>query len=368
MDYIKVNKGINTIQELEALHYGGVGQDMMAVAKADAPLLTSTAGAANDIFGAEVWNNLNESAKTWQILPKKPYQKAGFRIKTARGVTLGSGGIAENGTIPETVLPTYEEGTLTLKHVVHAYNSSMLKNLRAAAGNDDIGLDQLKMDIGLEHVRSINAMLHGEVSTVAGNNFESIDRVCSSQAEESALADAGDADIYGFDRSSSTNYDAYVDHNSGTDRALTKDMIRTAIRTIEQNSGERPNVILTGFDTASDIDALFESQGRMSVERVSVGVNGVSTGAGNDTMIEVAKVLNIPVIVDDAVQQDTISRIYFLNTNYVWFEVAAPTRNYETTMEQHVLLDELGVKGDFVTAGELKCVNFAAQGKIRDLS
>ena len=362
-DYKEINKNINTIQDLEALYYGG----NIDVSKADAPLLTTTAGAANDVYGAEVWNQLNETAKTWQILPKKPYQKAGFRVKTARGVTLGSGGISENGTIPATVLPTYAELALDLKHVVHAYNSSILKDLRARAGNDDLTIDQLRRDMGEEHVAAINKMFHVDVSTLASNNFESIDRVCSSQSEESALADAGDADIYGADRSASTAYDAYVDHNSGTDRVLTKDLLRTAVRSVEENSGKRPNVIITGYDTASDIDALFESQGRMTIERVSVGVNGIQTNAGNDSMIEVSKVMGIPMIIDKDVASDTISRIYFVNTEYLWFEVAAPTVNIETNTNDVVLLNELQTKGIFMTAGELKCVNFAAQGKIRDL-
>jgi hypothetical protein len=368
MEYEKVNKNINTIQDLMAVHYGGASEELMNVVKADAPLLTTTSGAANDVYGAEVWSQLNEDAKTFQILPKVPYKKAGFRIKTARGGTLGQGGVAENGAVPDTILPTYEQGKISLKHVVHSYNSSMLKDLRAAAGNDDIGIDQLRKDIGEEHVKSINTMLLADADTLAGDNFESIDRVCSSQSEESALLTAGDADIYGFDRSSSTNYDAYVDHNSGTDRALTKAMIRTAVRTIEQNSGKRNNVIITGFDTLGDIDALFEGQSRLGVERIKVGVNGIQSAAGNDVMVEVSSVMNIPVIVDDSVVADGSSRIYFLNTETLTFEVAMPTRNFETNVEQHLLLDAMGMKGDFVTAGELKCTNFAHQGKIRDLS
>lgn len=366
-EYEKINKNINTIAELEALYYGGADEEIMNVVKADDPLLTNTSGTFNDVYGAEVWNQLNEKAKTWGVLPKKPYKKAGFVIKTARGVTLGAGGVAENGAIPDTVKPTYEQGAITLKHVLHSYNSSMLKNLRAAVGNDDISIDQVREDIGQEHIRSINQMFHVDVSTLAGDNFESLDRICSSQADESNNADAGDADIYGFDRSGSTNYDAYVDENAGTDRVLTKDQLRTAVRTIEQNSGERPNVIITGFDTAGDLDALFESQGRMSVERVRTGVNGIQTDAGNDALIQVSTVLEIPVITDDAVVQDTISRIYLLNTDYVWFEVARPTRNIQTTENDIVLLDEVGIKGTFLTAGELKCVRFSAQGKIRDL-
>lgn len=369
MNLVKKTSQMETINDIMALHYGGGASEAFNLTqKADEPLLTSTAGAANDVFGAEVWSQLNENANVFSILPKKPYRKAGFRIKTERGVTLGSGGVGENGAIPETRLPTYVEMAMTLKHQVTAYEESLLKDLRAAVENDDIGIDQLRADAQIDHIKDIAESLLGDVGTVAGNNFESIDRVCSSQGEESALLDAGDADIYGFDRSAATTFDAYVDHNSGTDRVLTKEMIRDAVRNIEKNCGERPNVILTGYDTKNDIDALFESQGRLSVERIRVGVNGVQTDAGNDTMIEATSVMGIPIVLDDQVVADTIDRIYFLNTKYLWFEVALPTRNFETGMDGDMILrNKLGVEGIFITSGELKCVKASAQGKIRDL-
>ena len=369
IESVKKASKVNDINELLSIHYGGNGTESLEMTqKADAPLLTTTAGAANDVYGAEVWNQLNTNINVFSILPKKPYRKNGFRIMTARGVTLGSGGIAENGTLPETTLPTYTEMTLGLKHIVTSYEESLLKDLRAAVDNDDVGLDQLRNDSKDDHMKTICKMLLGDVGTLAGYNFESIDRVCSSQSEESALLDAGDSDIYGFDRSAATTFDAYVDHNSGTDRVLTKDMVRDAVRNIEKNSGERPNVILTGFDTKSDIDALFESQSRVSVERVAVGVNGIKSDAGNDMMLEVSKVMGIPVVIDDQVAQDTTDRVYFLNTKYLWFEVALPTRNFETGFDGDMMLrDKLGTMGAFITAGELKCVKASSCGKIRDL-
>lgn len=359
----EIRKGnVNTIQDLMALHYGG---GLGNVAKADAPLLTSTAGANNDVYGAEVFNQLNETTPTFSLLPKTPYRKAGFRVKTARGVTLGSSGVAENGAIPDTTLPTYTELAMTLKHHVDSYNQSILQDLRSSVDNDDLGMDQLRRDTGEEHAKSINASLLGDANTVAGNNFESIDRVCSSQSDESANLDAGDADIYGFDRSGSTALDAYVDHNSGTDRTLTQEMIRDAINSIDENSGERPNVIVTGFDTYGEIQKLYSTLARYDVARIKTGFNGVETAAGNDVGLEVMAIEGIPVIRDAQVVKDTISRIYFLNTNHLSMDIAMPTRNFET--DDALALDALQTKGMFVTAGELKCVKFSAQGKIRDL-
>lgn len=357
---VRKSASVNTIQDLLSVHYGG-----SEIAKADAPLLTSTAGANNDVFGAEVFSQLNESVPAFSILPKKPYRKAGFRVRTARGVTLGSSGVGENGAIPETVLSTYTELSMTLKHHVDSYNDSLLQELRSGVDNDDLSIDQVRRDTGEDHVKSIEKSLLQDADTLAGSNFESIDRIVSSQSEESTFLTAGDADIYGFDRSGSTALDAYVDDNAGTDRVITKDLIRTAIRTITQNSGESPNVILTGYDTLGDIEALYESQARVVYERVTVGVNGVQTAAGNDVGLQVRSIEGIPLIASDQVAQDTISRVYLLNTNHLWMEMALPTRNFES--DDYLALDALGTKGMFITAGELKCVKFTAQGKIRDL-
>lgn len=359
--------GIETIDQLVEAAYGVHSNDILSVMKLDAPLLTNTAGTFNDIYGAEVWNQLNEGVTAWKILGTKVYQRAGFRIKIARGVVLGGSGIAETGNLPDTVKPTYDELTLTLKLIVDMYSGSLLKELRAKAGNDDLSLDQVRADIGEEHVKGINKMILEDVDTLAGDNLESIDRVCASQAEAAAMLSAAtDANIYGFDRSASTLFDAYVDYSSAGDRVLTPDMIRDAVRTIQRNSNEQPNVILTGYDTQSVIDRLFDTQARYTNERIAVSVaGGIQTGAGTDTMLIASKVMGIPIVVDDLVVTDTISRIYFLNTKYIWKEIAMPTKNLETS--DYILLNKAETRGGFITAGELKCVKASAQGKIRDL-
>lgn len=358
------SSNFNNIQDFIAAYYGeGYG-----IKKADAPLLSDTTGTFNDVYGAEVWNQLNENINIFSILPKKPYQKAGFRLKTARGQALPADGTAENGTLPDTVKPTYAQGAMVLKHCVTAYEGSLLKDLRARVGNDDIDLDQVRRDLQEEHMKFICRQLMTDAGTLASYRFESVDRVCSSQNEESVFYDAGDCDIYGFDRSGSTNYDAYVNHNSGTDRVLTKSLLRAAINTIYQNSGEYPNVVVTGYDTYQNIEVLFEGQARLTIERGLNGINGVSTAAGNDVGVAVASCWGIPVIREDQTIQDTASRIYFLNTKYLWFEVAMPTSNFETQYNADMIIrNKLGVKGMFLTAGELKCVKFSAMGKIRDL-
>lgn len=361
-----MSQQFKTIADMREAYYGN-SEAAIAVQKADAPVISSTTGVYNRIYGETLWELLNNEARTWGVLPKKPLQNTGFRVITARSTTLGSGGVAENASLPETVKPTFALGAISLKEIAITFDMSNRQQLLAAGGDDTITFDDIREYMANEFVNHVNKMLLGDVDTLAGNNLESIDRVCSGQSEESALLTAGDADIYGFDRSASTAYDAYVSHNSGTDRAITELLMRTAIDTIEENSGKRPNVIITGFDTARDIDALVNTQTRYVTERVSINVGdgGIKTAAGNDAGLRVAAFDGIPVVRDKDVFKDTKSRVYFLNTEYLAVEVSQPTQYYES--KDFFQVDKLGKQGMFYMAGELVCRRFNAQGKIRDL-
>ena len=356
----------NTIKDLVDASYGPYGSELAAsVMKADAPVLSSTTGVYNRIYGKMVWELLNNVARTFSVIPKVPLNNTGFRVITARAASLGTGGVAENAALPDTVKPTWALGNISLKEVVHTFDMSNRAQLLDDGNDDTIGFDHLREYMGKEHVAHLNKMLLADADTLAGNSVESIDRVCSSQSEESAILDAGDADIYGFDRSASTAFDAYVSHNSGTDRNFSEAMLRTAIDTIDENSGERPTVIVTGFDTAARLDSIVATQTRYENMRVTVGVNGVQTAAGNDVGLRVASYDGIPVIREKDVVKDTISRVYLLNTNYLKFATKLPTQYFES--QNFFETNKLGKEGMYYTAGELVCTRFNAQGKIRDL-
>jgi len=342
----------------------GDGVAAYALQKADAPMLTTTSGMFNAIHGAKAFFSGNNEANAWNILPKEPHVKSGFRLRTARGFTLATGGVADGGAVADTVKSTVVEVTAKPKLSQLTFEIGTMTDL--LDGDDRYTFEEERVAKGEDHIMDIDAQLLTDVDTPASANFESIDRVCSSQAETAITSAATDPDIYGLDRSASTAYDAYVDHNSGTDRALTTAMIRTAITTIKQNSGKVPNVILTGYDTYEKIIALYESQARyMTESRVSVGVNGVQSMPGGDVGLSVSAIMGIPVLLDSNVVTDTISRVYFLNTNFLKLSIAQPT---QLTVSDNVL--DRGVftkKGLYLTIGELWCTQFSAQGKIRDL-
>ena len=93
---------IRTIQELENFYYGsGINE----IRKADAPVLTTTTGVYNAVFGQFVWSMFNQEANALGVIPKSVWDKSGWRISTARAVSLLNGGVAEGGAVPESIKP-----------------------------------------------------------------------------------------------------------------------------------------------------------------------------------------------------------------------------------------------------------------------
>lgn len=362
---------IRTIQDMERYYYGSYGANL--IKKADSPLISDTTGVYNAIYGAKVWSSLNQEANAFSVLPKKPWDKSGWRVITTRAATSG-GGVGENSTLPDTIKPSFEEKSTKPKTVAHTFNASEVMSYLATV-DDSLGnvMKVLREEMAKHHTEMINKMLLGDVDTVAGDSIESIDRVCSSRAEESGCLDAGDADIYGIDRSDSANSwaDAYVDENDGTTRELTLSMIDSAFENI-WTAGGMPKVIITGYDTLTKIQQLLQAQQRfatLSEKRASVGVEGVKSIEGYDVGFTVATYNNVPIIPSKDVTQDTISRMYFLDTDYLFFKTSKPTQYFESGMSKGdpFAINYLGDEGMYRTMGELICTRFNVQGKIRDL-
>lgn len=355
------------------------------VTKADAPVLSTTTGVHNDIFGAQAFSQLNNESNAFGLLPKRPWNKSGWRVITADAGTTADGGTAENAALPETVKPTFAEVSMNPKQVVHTFDVSYLHENRVQKGDDSIGdMQFLRGYFATLHAKRINEQLLVDADTLAGNNFESIDRVTFSDAAETALSyTAGDADIYDIDRSAASWSDAVVSHNSGTDRVLSDELIRDTLATVRSNGG-RTNVILTGNDTYFRLVGLYENQVRYpgvlnKSDAVTITINGVSTATGADVGQSVASIYGIPVFTSQAVAQDTISRIYLLDTTdndetgvpRLFIALLNPTLYAESGMgaadKNPFGINRLGTEGMYYTAGELVCTFFKGQASIRDL-
>ena len=280
---------IRTIEDMERLYYGaGTGQNAWAYSgtdllKADSPLMSSTTGTYQALFGRKVWSQLNQEFNAFSILPKKPWEKSGWRVTTAKPDFAKGGGVGENATLPETTKPTFEHVSTKPKTVAHTFDLS--ETAMFLADKDD-GLGDaravMKMEMAKHHTEHINRMLLEDVDTAAGNNFESLDRITSSAFVETAssfVSDATDHNIYNLTRAAGTAdnwYDAQVDGGvSAANRALSLNILDGMFKSVWEAGGQ-PKVILTGYDTLETIQQLLQPQQRfVEMKRVVPGVNGV---------------------------------------------------------------------------------------------
>ena len=90
---------IRTVTDLERYYYGagnamGYSYSGSELLKADAPLMSSTAGTYQAIYGRKVWSQLNQEFNAFSILPKRPWERSGWRVITARPSFTVGGGVA----------------------------------------------------------------------------------------------------------------------------------------------------------------------------------------------------------------------------------------------------------------------------------
>jgi hypothetical protein len=376
---------IRTIEDMERLYYGaGAGTNAWAYSgsdllKADSPLMSSTAGTYQAIFGRKVWSQLNQEFNAFSILPKKPWEKSGWRVVT--GKPDDAVGLPENGVLPDSTKPTFAEVSTKPKTVASKFDLS--ETAMFLADKDD-GLGDaravIKMEMSKSHAESINKMLLRDVDTVAGNNFESLDRATSSSfSEPASFADVSaltDHNMYSITRNSTGAndwFDANVDAGTaGAERALTLNTLDAMFRSTWERGGQ-PKVILTGYDTIEKIQQLLQPQQRFTeMKRVTPSVNGVQGIPGMEGGFVVATYNGVPIIPAKDVHAPTggLSRIYMLDTDYMYFCTAKPTLYHESGIEtgDPFGINRLGQVGLFHTMGELWQLFYGAHGKIRDLS
>ncbi len=370
---------VRTIQDMERYYYGGnalTGYTYSSgdILKSDAPLLSTTAGTYQAIYGRKVWSQLNQEFNAFSILPKKPWDRSGWRVITAKPNSgTVHGGVAENATLPDTVRPTFQNVAAKPKTVAHTFDMS--ETAIFLADKDD-GLGDIravmKEEMGKHHAEMVNKMLLTDVTTVAGNNFESLDRITTGNTSMTSGThyNAADEDIFSIDRSANTWAFAEDEANSAsTNRTLSLDHLDNLFQQLWTRGGN-PKVMLTGYDTLMRIQQLLQSQQRfMEEKRVVPSYNGVQGVPGVEAGFIVATYNGVPIIPTKDMTSDGIGRIYYLDTDYLWFSTAIPTQYFESGIEtgDPFGINRLGQEGLYRTMGEIWCSFFGAQGSVRDL-
>tara|TARA_R100001443_G_scaffold9577_1_gene19137 strand:+ start:25187 stop:26362 length:1176 start_codon:yes stop_codon:yes gene_type:complete len=382
---------VRTVTDMERYYYGAgnamgytyTGSELL---KADSPMMSTTAGTYQAIYGRKVWSQLNQEFNAFSILPKKPWDRSGWRVITAKpnAGTL-HGGVAENATLPETVKPTFQHVAAKPKTIAHTFDMSETA-IFLADKDDGMGdiRSVLKEEMGKHHAEMINKMLLTDTDTPAGNNYESLDRITAAFLADanaktgmdnlhSDLSADTDLDIYSISRSANSWSNAELSNNvvsnTATDRVLSLDHLDDLFQRVWERGGN-PKVILTGYDTLMRLQQLLQSQQRfMEEKRVTPTYNGVKGVPGIEAGFIVATYNGVPIIPSKDVQKDTLSRMYLLDTDYMYFSTAIPTQYFESGIEtgDPFAINRLGQEGLYRTMGEVWTTFFGAQGQIRSL-
>ena len=380
---------MRTVQDMERYYYGagtamGYSYSGSELLKADAPLLSTTTGTYQAIYGRKVWSQLNQEFNAFSILPKKPWDRSGWRLVTAKPTFATGGGTAENGVLPDTIKPTFLEVATKPRTVAHTFDMSEVAMFLA---DKDDGLGDvravLKEEMGKHHAEHINRMLVGDVDTPAGNDFESLDRITSDpdtmNTTSTTVNAITDHDIYGITRDGSADFHS-AEANTGSDgtaaavdRTLALDQLDDVFQRVWKRGGS-PKVILTGYDTLTRLQQLLQSQQRfMEEKRVVPTFNGVKGVPGVEAGFIVATYNGVPIIPSKDIgavgATDTLSRMYVLDTDYVYFSTGIPTQYFESGIEtgDPFAINRLGQEGLYRTLGEVWATFFGAQGCVRDL-
>jgi hypothetical protein len=380
---------IQTIQELEQYYYGTTDN----IYKIDAPVVSTTTGVFNAVFGKFIWDQFNQEANVFGVLPKTVWKKSGWRLATARAGSTADGGIAEAGVIPDSIKRTFQEVTNTLKTVAHNFEVSEIQQYLASVDDDAASdLTQTIQAGAMKHKEAMNQQLLRDASAQAAaatanytgiDGFETIDRVISSDAEEDAYGGTytGYFDIFGLDRDAATTFDSVVSLDATADRSISDSLLRTIIYDI-QEAGGNTSVISTGWDTTRAAIGLYSDQLRysniVSEANVKISVNGIETEEGLNSGMRLKSIYSLPMIQSKDTPKDTISRMYFLDTSdpedsgeaRISLSIGKPTIFHQAGVDDNTpfVIDKFTTQVLYHTLGEIKCPRVDCQGKLRDIS
>jgi len=370
-----------SLEELEERVYG-FSPSTFSLRKADAPVLTSTTGVRNVLFGATAWTQVDKNVVPLNMVPKKSWDYSNYRAETAQSAT-SSPGQAENITsLPDTVKPTIAEVQSVPRLNFHGIErSAIMAAVQNYNSEDDWAWsDQQAKAVDTFNNRMARALMTN-VTTTAGNNLESFDRIASSYAEVNNCGDvnANDADLAPHlvngsthDRDGGATWaDADVQHNSNTDRNLTLSLIDDNFANIDPyRKLEGNQVLVTGLDTLHRIEQLIYPQTRFEGGMgVTMTYNGIQTHKGGEGMFQVASYRDKPILWTTLAVQDTISRIYNFDFNHLWMSVAQPTvwGELAPNVGNFFAIDRTAGLAGVYNVMNLTCNLFRAQGKVRDL-
>lgn len=377
----------NVKQLVDAYYAKGMGQRAALqgiLAKSDDVITSSSTGIINTTYGAAVLDWLMRDNNIWSLLPKKPWDQTGFRAITGPPASYATGVDADTGNFPDAIEPLIEEIAPTPKwEVTHWQITEKTKFL----SDRDDGLKDTeafyRKKMAEYHVRGINSALAAVASAgVAGNNMETIDRICLSYSELSTITaqyTGDEGDIYGLDRDADSDgtYDAVVTHGAstnGTEVVLTLAMIDEVVGHLRKNGAGDRLIAITGYKTLNKIHQLCQAEYTVLRDQTfKKTLNGVETAEGIEGAVRVATYDGVPYFISatEVNEPDTPSnglpRIFYLDLDHIFVKLGVPPTYIASDPNEFLLVDGFKRLHAYYTVGELVCDDFSKMGKIRDI-
>jgi len=281
---------------------------------------------------------------------------------------LTSAGSSTSFTVPAAIAKNFKIGDAVGQYDVSATGHDRTSGSVVSAVNTSTGAVT---------VASGTTFADGDVAYIYNRaGMTSIDDIIS---EDGAAVGGGEARTRAYDltlggrTAGAWNAGASVSYNSGTGRALSLNLLDTAIQKIRENGGE-PKLILLGHDQYFNLERLLNSNQRyLGQEEYQVGVGSERTFPGTRTGLVLATYQGIPIIPDADVAKSVSSadavlgsNVYVLDTDYLEIAIAQPTQYVEN--RDYFAANALVVRGLLYTMGEMRCKNIWTQAKIADLN
>lgn len=359
-------------------HQPGMGQNPLEqvsrMAKSDDVLAVgSDTGAWSYIFGALCHPQTLQQQNVLFAMPKHGYPHGGHRVKTTAAITSGVG-IAEAAAAGDSAHPTYTEISVGLKE--HEHNVSLSTRLQVMVGADDVITWNNELQTGLtEFWTSLDTDLLQDTNTTANLNIESLDRVCATDAYETGHSyTSGDADIYSLDRSTLSWTEAYVNHNSDTNRALDiayiNDVLENCLSywdTTHMSKSWANKFWFTGPHSWMDWSNIEDAKQRFTQETTVQSLpGGLQEIPGQAGGFGLTSFLTIPIVVDDNVTNDTSGdRIMLIDGDATQISVGRPL---EVITSDNPLVTGHYTKANIYYIAELACTRFKGNGMVVDLA
>ena len=236
-------------------------------------------------------------------------------------------------------------------------------------GAGTVAADQVLYIMNRGGVASLADVINEDGRTVNG-----VDLGTGNGAEYGTMGDAGSS--LGASRARGKwNAAGYLGGNAGTIRHLNTGLLDNGIKSVRQN-GFQPDLIITGVEQEVRLGTILQAnQHFMGEASFQVKQGGEATLPGYETGFEVATYKKIPLFTDvdtapvwgTGSDDDMKGRdVFILDTRFLELPVLFTTQYMES--RDYIHNNMLGIKAIFLTACNLRCLNFRAQARITDLS